>query len=53
MDYPVLESLQGTADLQALTAEQKARLAEELRSLIIETVSKNGGHLAANLGVIE
>ncbi len=52
-EYPVLHSLKGTADLQALTAEQKAGLAEEIRSLIIETVSKNGGHLAPNLGVIE
>lgn len=52
-EYPVLHSLKGTADLQALTAEQKTELAEELRSLIIETVSKNGGHLAPNLGVIE
>lgn len=51
--YPVLRSLKGTADIQALTPEQKTALAEELRSLIIETVSANGGHLAPNLGVIE
>ena len=52
-DHPVLSSLKGTADIQALTAEQKTQLADELRALIIETVAKNGGHLAPNLGVVE
>ncbi|NLB50350.1 MAG: hypothetical protein GX809_02025, partial [Clostridiaceae bacterium] len=51
-DHPVLSSLKGTADIQALTAEQKTQLADELRALIIETVAKNGGHLAPNLGVV-
>lgn len=51
--YPLLSSLKGTADIQALTDDQKAALAEELRAYIIETISENGGHLAPNLGVIE
>ena len=33
--------------------EEKEKLAQELREYILETVSKNGGHLASNLGVIE
>ena len=40
-------------DLKGLTLEELKALAEELRSLIIEAVSKNGGHLASNLGVVE
>ncbi len=40
-------------DLKGLTMEELKALAEELRGLIIETVSKNGGHLASNLGVVE
>jgi 1-deoxy-D-xylulose-5-phosphate synthase len=40
-------------DLKGLTMEELKALAEELRELIIEAVSKNGGHLSSNLGVVE
>lgn len=40
-------------DLKGLTMEELKTLAEELRELIIEAVSKNGGHLSSNLGVVE
>jgi 1-deoxy-D-xylulose-5-phosphate synthase len=40
-------------DLKNLTIEEMKTLAEELRGLIIEAVSKNGGHLSSNLGVVE
>ena len=39
--------------LKDLTAEELEKLSEELRKEIIENVSKNGGHLASNLGVVE
>ncbi|MBP5274558.1 MAG: 1-deoxy-D-xylulose-5-phosphate synthase, partial [Abditibacteriota bacterium] len=40
-------------DLKKLTPEEKKEYAEALRSIIINTVSENGGHLASNLGVVE
>jgi len=49
----ILGRVNGTEDLKRLTIEEKKRLAEEIRELIIDTVSKNGGHLASNLGVVE
>jgi 1-deoxy-D-xylulose-5-phosphate synthase len=49
----VLEGISNPADLKSLSLPQLKQLAEEVRSLIIETVSKNGGHLAPNLGVVE
>ena len=41
------------AQVQELSDEQLAQLAEELRQCIINTVSVGGGHLAPSLGVIE
>lgn len=49
----ILGRVNGTEDLKRLTIEEKKRLSEEIRELIIDTVSKNGGHLASNLGVVE
>lgn len=40
-------------DLKKLNNEQLDSLAQEIRQMIITTVSKNGGHLASNLGVVE
>jgi len=48
-----LEKVTSPADLRKLSSEELKALAEELRSLIIQTVSANGGHLASNLGIIE
>lgn len=48
-----ISELQNPQDLQALTAEELAVTAEETRALIIETVAKNGGYLAANLSAVE
>jgi 1-deoxy-D-xylulose-5-phosphate synthase len=48
-----LESLRSPADLADLTYEQLARLASEIRAFLIEAVSKTGGHLGPNLGVVE
>lgn len=49
----VLEKIQSPGDLKKIPADELEFLAEEMRSLIIHTVSENGGHLAPNLGVVE
>ncbi len=49
----ILDALGSPVDLQELGSEELVRLAEELRNRIIGVVSRNGGHLAPNLGVIE
>ena len=49
----VLEQIRFPGDLKKIPLEKLDPLAEELRSLIIKTVSENGGHLAPNLGVVE
>ncbi|MFC1497578.1 1-deoxy-D-xylulose-5-phosphate synthase [Verrucomicrobiota bacterium] len=49
----ILDKVNSPADLKTLENEDLDQLAGEVRSLIIDTVSKNGGHLAANLGVVE
>lgn len=52
-DYPLIKSLKNPVQVQALKKEELVQLADELRQCIINTVSKNGGHLAPSLGVIE
>jgi 1-deoxy-D-xylulose-5-phosphate synthase len=49
----ILDTLNTPEDLKEIEINKLARLAEELRDVIIERVSINGGHLASNLGVIE
>ncbi len=49
----MLESIKSPADLQGLSEDQLTNLAEEIRSFLIEKVSKSGGHLGPNLGVVE
>jgi 1-deoxy-D-xylulose-5-phosphate synthase len=49
----MLERIQSPADLKSLTPEQRRSLAAEIRQVILKTVSKNGGHLATNLGAVE
>ena len=48
-----IENINSPDDLKKLEATDLPVLAKEIRELIVETVSKNGGHLASNLGVIE
>lgn len=48
-----LESINSPDDLKLIPAHQLPDVAAELRQLIIETCSKNGGHLAPSLGVVE
>ena len=51
--YPLLDTVNSPEDLKKLTLEEMGRLAGEVRSRIIETVARTGGHLAPNLGVVE
>jgi 1-deoxy-D-xylulose-5-phosphate synthase len=49
----LLEGIQGPRDLKALPAERLPALAEEIRAFLVEQVSRTGGHLGPNLGVVE
>ena len=49
----LLRSIQSPADVRALPVERLPELAAEIRTAIIEQVSRTGGHLAPNLGVVE
>lgn len=49
----ILEKINEPKDLKTLSIEEKEKLAEEIRQKILNIVSKNGGHLASNLGVVE
>ena len=49
----ILHNVNYPKDIKKLNLEQKQKLAEEIRKYILEIVSKNGGHLASNLGVVE
>lgn len=51
----IIDKIESPQDLRRLklTIEEKKQLAQEIRNEIIENVSKTGGHLASNLGVVE
>jgi 1-deoxy-D-xylulose-5-phosphate synthase len=49
----ILQSIHSPADLKLLNYEQMGKLAEEIRECLIQTLSKTGGHLGPNLGVVE
>ncbi len=49
----ILEKIKSPKDLKSLDIKEIDDLALEIREKLIETVSKNGGHLAPNLGVVE
>ena len=51
--YHILNQVDNPEDLRKLNISEKEELAKELRELVIDTVSKTGGHLASNLGVVE
>jgi len=49
----LLESINSTADIKRLNSAQLTELAQEIRDFLIQTLSKTGGHLGPNLGVVE
>ncbi len=49
----LLERIDSPADLRALTAEELRALAAELRTFLVDTISKTGGHISSSLGVVE
>lgn len=49
----LLEKIHSPEDIKTFDAEELTALCEEMRHVIIDTVSSNGGHLASNLGVVE
>ncbi len=51
--FPLLDSIDSPADLRALPEDRLAPLARELRTFLIETIGRVGGHFAGNLGTIE
>jgi len=50
---PLLATIQSPADLKALPAESLPQLAQEIRDELVQVLSKTGGHLGPNLGVVE
>ncbi|MCI7020763.1 MAG: 1-deoxy-D-xylulose-5-phosphate synthase [Clostridiales bacterium] len=49
----ILQRINGHEDLKSLDDSQRSRLCDEIRQFLIDSVSKTGGHLAGNLGVVE
>ena len=49
----MLDKINNSDDLKKLNIEEKYLLADDIRKYILDIVSKNGGHLASNLGVVE
>ncbi|WP_039947679.1 1-deoxy-D-xylulose-5-phosphate synthase N-terminal domain-containing protein, partial [Streptomyces sp. NRRL S-118] len=49
----LLTRITGPRDLDRLAPEQLDQLAAEIRSFLVDAVSKTGGHLGPNLGVVE
>ena len=53
MPYQLLDQIKGPEDVRALTPEQTEALCGEIRAFLLEHVSRTGGHLASNLGIVE
>ncbi len=51
--YKFLEKISNPEDLKNLNYDELDHLSQDIRDYIIDVVSKNGGHLASNLGVVE
>lgn len=49
----LLEGIDGPADVKAIPAERLEDLAAEIRAFLVDSVSRTGGHLGPNLGVVE
>lgn len=53
MEYNYLNKIKSPADVKKLSESELVILCKEIRDCLINTVSKNGGHLASNLGAVE
>ncbi len=53
MEFEILSKIKSPKDVKALPSESLPKLCSEIRECLINTVSKNGGHLASNLGTVE
>ena len=53
MNYEILNKIKSPEDVKCLDDNEVKNLCSEIRDCIITTVSKNGGHLSANLGSVE
>ena len=53
MEYKILNNVNSPNDVKKLNSDEVALLCSEIRSEIIDVVSKNGGHLASSLGAVE
>ncbi|MGN0999147.1 MAG: 1-deoxy-D-xylulose-5-phosphate synthase [Faecousia sp.] len=49
----ILQRINGHDDLVCLNEKERKQLCAEIRSFLVENISKTGGHLASNLGVVE
>ncbi|MGB2699620.1 MAG: 1-deoxy-D-xylulose-5-phosphate synthase [Candidatus Phosphoribacter baldrii] len=49
----LLDSINGPADLRSLRPDQLPQLAQEIRDFLVTSVTRTGGHLGPNLGVVE
>ena len=49
----ILDTISGHGDLARLDAVQRETLCAEIREFLVQSLSKTGGHLASNLGVVE
>lgn len=49
----ILEQIHGHDDLRGLTMQQQKTLCREIRQFLVDHVSRTGGHLASNLGIVE
>ena len=49
----LLDSINQPRDLKQLNEQQVKQLCAEIRQFLLENISKTGGHLASNLGVVE
>lgn len=51
--YKILDNIKNPNDVKKLSFEELNILAEELREFMLENISKTGGHVASNLGIVE
>jgi 1-deoxy-D-xylulose-5-phosphate synthase len=53
MEHKILDTIHSPRDLDRLSESDLNLLAKEIREFLVESISKTGGHLASNLGVVE